>query len=265
MHRLTKTTPCFLILALAIAASACGGKKAADNPASKKTETSEDENENAFSAEGADGGAGAEKAAEKKDVCVGFDIGNLEDLLAKSDCEVPNAKPESLDNPDMKGKLEVTLTASPTKVAPGSKADLLVTFTNKTSAPMPLHFRVDPLARFETETYDAKKKRADMPPGNPPPPPKGHTAPPPAEVNVAKVTVAPNGSARVRVPWEAVKMKWAPNKVRGTSVEKGYPRVPAGPLPKGKYTVKVVTPLIGVFEGGDHEVSAPKVDIEVGR
>ncbi len=59
-------------------------------------------------------------------------------------------------------------------------------------------------------------------------------------------------------------MKWAPEKVRGTSVEKGYPRVPNGPLPKGKYTLKVATPLIGVFEGADHEVSAPKLDLEVG-
>jgi len=25
-----------------------------------------------------------------------------------------------------------------------------------------------------------------------------------------------------------------------------------------------VTPLIGIFEGGDHEISAPKVEIEVG-
>jgi hypothetical protein len=263
MHRLTKTTRYCLILALALAASACGGKKDANNPSAQAGDAGDDdENAAAFGSESADGGA---PKAEKKDVCVGFDIGNLEDLLAKSDCEVPNAKPESLENPDMKGKLEVTLAASPTKTTPSGKVDLVVTFTNKTAAPMPLHFRIDPLARFETETYDAKKKRADMPPGNPPPPPKGHSAPPAAEAKVAKVTVAANGSARVRVPWEAVKMKWAPEKVRGTAVEKGYPRVPAGPLPKGKYTVKVVTPLIGVFEGGDHEVSSPSVEIEVGR
>jgi len=265
MHRLTKLTGNSLLLALALplAASACGGKKDANNPSASTADGGDDENADAFGSE--DGDAGAEKAAAKKDVCLGFDIGNLEDLLAKSDCEVSDAKPESIENPDMKGKLEVTLGASPTTTIPGGKVDLVVTFANKTAAPMPLHFRIDPLARFETETYDAKKKRADMPPGNPPPPPKGHSAPPPAEVKVARVTVAANGSARVRVPWEAVKMKWAPAKVRGTAVERGYPRVPAGALPKGKYTVKVVTPLIGVFEGGDHEVSAPSVEIEVGR
>lgn len=265
MHRLTNTGLCFLILALTAGGSACGGKKAADNPTAKKSDTSEDGTgeKDGTPAEKGDGGAG-DKAAEKKDVCVGFDIGNLEDLLAKSDCEVPNMKPEGLQSPETKGKLEVTVSASPTKVAPGGKVDLLVTFANKTKEPMVLNFRIDPVARFETETYDAKKKRADMPAGNPPPPPKGHSAPPPAEVKVGKVTVAANGSARVRVPWEAVKMKWAPDKVRGTAVEKGYPRIPAGALPKGKYTVKVLTPLVGVFEGGDHEVSAPKVEIEVG-
>jgi hypothetical protein len=143
--------------------------------------------------------------------------------------------------------------------------DLLVTFANKTKEPMVLNFRIDPLARFETEAYDAKgKKRVDMPTAQPPAPPKGHSAPPPAEQKVAKVTVAPSGFARARLAWEAVKMKWAPDKVRGTASEKGYPRVPAGPLPKGKYSVKVVTPLVGVFEGADREVSAPKVDIEVG-
>jgi hypothetical protein len=259
MHRLTTTCCSVLLLAAAIS---CGGSKPPETAADKAKTASEGQSTD--TTEGGDAESG-EKAAPKKDVCTGFDIGNLEELLAKSDCEVPDAKPETLDNRDMKDKLEVKVTASPTKVAPGGKADLLVTFTNKTKEPMPLNFRVDPLARFETETYDSKKKRADMPPGEPPPPPKGHSPPPPAEVKVARVTLAPNGSARVRVPWEAVKMKWAPEKVRGTAVERGYPRKPAGPLPKGKYTVRVMTPLIGVFEGGEHEVSGPSVDIEVGR
>ena len=60
-------------------------------------------------------------------------------------------------------------------------------------------------------------------------------------------------------------MKWAPEKVRGTPPERGYPRAPAGPLAKGKYTVKVVTPLVGVSEGVDHEMSAPKVEVEIDK
>jgi hypothetical protein len=260
MHRLTLVS--FSLLALA---SACGGeKKAPETPAGDKSEPAESAGKDTAVASPDKNDAGSTEKPEKKDVCVGFDISNLEDMLAKSDCEVPDTKPDSVQNPDVKGKLEVTVAASPTKVAPGGKVDLVVSFQNKTQAPMTLNFRLDPLARFETEAYDAKKKRVDMPGGQPPPPPKGHSAPPPADQKVGKVTIAPSGFARARVAWEAVRMKWAPEKVRGTSVEKGYPRSPAGPLPKGKYTVKVLTPLIGVFEGADHEISGPKVDIEVG-
>lgn len=259
MHRLTKTIRVFFTFGLALAATSCGGKKDASAPSSTKASAG-DEREGALD-DTADGGADV----EKRDVCVGFEITDLEDLLVKRECEVPDVKPESIDNTDMKGKLEVALAASPTTAAPGGKVDLVVTFANKTTASIPLHFRIDPLARFETETYDAKMKRVDMPSSAPPPPPKGHEPPPAAEVKVAKVTLAANGSARVRVPWEAMKMKWAPDKVRGTPVERGYPRAAAGPLPKGKYTVKVVTPLVGVFEGLDREVSAPSVVIEVDR
>lgn len=264
MHRLTTSGLSLFVLALAL--GGCGGGKNAVSPDGEKGDGGDDDVSSAFSPEGSDAGAVTEtKAAPKKDICVGSDLSNLEELLGKADCEVPGTKPESVQAVDLKGKLEVTVTASPTKVAPGGKTDLLVTFANKSKEPLPLQFRLDPLARFETETYDAKTKRADMPPGKPPPPPKGHTPPPPADQKVGMITLAPNGSARVHVPWEAVKMKWAPQKVRGTAVEKGYPRVAAGPVAKGKYTVKVITPLVGVSEGGEHEVTGPKVDIEVAR
>lgn len=260
MHRLTTTGLCSLVLALVCAMPACGGGKKAANPSEKtgedKSETSAENN--------ADGSsdAGAEKPRVKSD-CTANETSNLEDLLAKVDCE-SDAKPESLQSADVKGKLDVSVAATPTKAKPGSKVDLVVTFANKSKEAIPLYFRLDPLARFETEAYDAKSKRVDMPGGQPPPAPKGHTAPPPADQKVGRVLLPAGGSARVRVAWDAVKTKWAPEKVRGTAVEKGYPRSPAGPLSKGKYTVKVVTPLIGVSEGGEHEVSAPKVEIEVG-
>lgn len=256
MHRLTTIAASSLIL---LSTLGCGGGSKPPESTTKSSESDSKDKTATTSSETADAGA-----PEKKDVCTGFEIGNLEDMLIKSDCEVPDAKPESVANPDMKDKLEVKLTASPTKVAPGGKVDLQVTFTNKTKEPMTLQFRIDPVARFETETYDAKgKKRVDMPAGQPPQPPKGHSPPPPAEAKVAKVTLTSNGFARAVVPWEAVRMGWAPEKVRGTAVEKGFPRKPAGPLPRGKYQVKVMTPLVGVFEGGEHEVSGPKVEIEV--
>lgn len=253
---------------------ACGGKKPAEDASDKTTTASTDakdgkHDESGDKSEGSGdnkekGEKSDKEGGPKKDDCAGFEIASLEDALLKSACEVPNAKPDTVPNAELKGKVEVTVSSSPTKLSPGGKADLLVAFVNKTKEPITLSFRIDPTARFDVEVYDKKNKRVDMPAGQPPTPPKGHTAPPPADPKVAKVTIAPNGSARQRVPWEAVKMAWAPDKVRGWPVERGFPRKPAGPLPKGKYTVKVVTPLVGVMEGAEHEISAPKVEIEIG-
>lgn len=269
MHRLT-----FLSLSLFVAtAAACGGghkepdtaaDKASVDPDGKKDDAAGDQAA-AADKNAAAGGESGGAPAEKKDECVGFEIGNLEDVLLKSSCEEPNAKPDTIPPVDLKGKLEVSVAATPAKVAPGGKTDLVVTFANKTKAPLTLHFRIDPMPRLEVEAYDKKGKRVEMPAGNPPPPPKGATQPPPSEAKAAKVTIAASGTARMRVAWEAVKTKWAPEKYKGTPPERGYPRAPAGPLGKGKYTVKVVTPLVGVTEGIDHEVSAPKVEIEIDK
>ena len=108
MHRLTPP----LAVVLALAASGCGGKKPADN-ATASTE------------------------------CVGFDVANIEDVLTKSSCEEPNVKPDGVTAVDLKGKLEVSVGASPSKVAAGGKVDLVVSFANKTAAPLTLHFRIN--------------------------------------------------------------------------------------------------------------------------
>jgi hypothetical protein len=80
-------------------------------------------------------------------------------------------------------------------------------------------------------------------------------------VKAARITLAPGGSARVKIAWDAVQTRWAPEKVK-TWEGRGYPRVAAGPLPAGKYVLRVVIPLVGVFEKGELEV--PKLPIEVG-
>jgi hypothetical protein len=254
MHRLNAPSLFFLT---GFFVSACGGgQKPADTAGVMPADQAP-----------AEGGEGSEDKAKedgpKKDECTGFDVGNLEDALSKSACEVPNAKPDTVPPADLKGKLETKVGASPTSVAPGGKTDLVVSFTNKTKEPLTLSFRIDPTARFEIEVYDKKDKRIDMPAGSPPPPPKGHTPPPAAEAKVAKFTIAPNGTIRQSIPWQASRMVWAPEKVRGSAVEHGYPRKAAGPLPKGKYTVKVVTPLVGVADTDGH-VTAPKVELEIG-
>ncbi len=263
MHRLIRSSLGASLMVLLAVGVGCGSNKKPAGTAESADGGGDGGSEETASGEKGDGGP----AAEKKDECVGFDIAKLEDMLLKSGCEESNVKPDSLTPVDLKGKLEVTVSSSPTRLGAGGKADLMVSFSNKSKDPLILHFKIDPVPRFEIEVWDipAKKapKRADLPAGSPPPT-KGVTQAPPSEAKSARITLAPNGSARARIPWEAVKMKWAPEKLRGTPPERGFPRAPAGPLPKGKYTVKVVTPLVGVSEGVDHEMSAPKVEIEIG-
>lgn len=268
MHRLISRGAllCSSLPVLLLLGAGCGSNKPAANAASDADGGAAGEGA-AAGGEGGEGGEdGGAAGAAKADECVGFDVGNIEDMLLKSACEEPDVRPDTLPPVDLKGKLEVKLTASPTKPTPGGKVDLLVTFANKSKDPLTLHFRIDPVPRFEVEAYNAKKpdKRADIPGGNPPPPPKGAAQPQPSEPKSARITIAPNGSARARIPWDAVKTKWAPDKYRGTPPERGYPRSPAGPLPKGKYNVKVLTPLVGVSEGVEHELSAPSVELDIG-
>jgi len=238
-----------------VAALACGGPS---KPASGEEQAH------------GEGDAGAQDAATtegeggKAEICTGFDMEYLDAVLDKVACEVPNL-PSGEAGKDLKEKLEVKLIASAAKVAPGAKVDLAVVFTNKTKEPMPLNFAVDPTPRFETEVYDAKGKRMDQPPGEHPNWPAGSAPRDSVEPKTARVILAPGGSGKVHVAWEAKKMRWAPEKARGATPGGGFPRAPGAPLPKGKYTVRVVTPLIGVYEGVDKEMSGPKVTIEVGN
>lgn len=254
MHRLIAVGLCLALF------TACGNKKDADNPKGQHSTDGGEESDEASS--DGDGGTAEGDGGAKKDECVGFDVASLEDILSKAPCEVPNQRPDSIEPKDMKDKLVVKVDASPTTTSPGGKVDLVVSIANKTKEPITLNFRIDPTPRFDVEVYDKKNKRVDMPAGTPNPP-SGQSQPPPADPKTAKLTIAAGGTARQRVTWEAVKMAWAPEKVRGWPVEKGFPRKPAGPLAKGKYTVKVQTPLVGVQEGSEHELSGPKVEIEV--
>jgi hypothetical protein len=200
--------------------------------------------------------------APAKDECTGYDIDEIVRLLEKSTCEMPadTKEPKAVEAKD---KLDIKVQTSAPKVGPSGHVDILVTFTNKLKTPLPLFFTVDPLPRFEVEAYDTKGKRVDMPAGQPPPLPEGVPPRVPGEAKLARVTLAPSGSARLHLGWDAVKTKWAPEKVRGSPPEKGYPRSPAGGLAKGKYTLKVVLPMVGIFEGSEHEVTSPKVPLEV--
>jgi len=244
---------CGLAAGLGGSLAGCGPKTEAKEPSTPATEA------DAGATEEADGAV----AAAKPDECSAFEIASLEDTLLKTSCEIPNPTADAQAK-DLKGVLEVKGMASQSRIPAGGKTDIYVVFTNKGKTPLSLLFRIDPLPRFDVETYDKKSaKRVDAPAGDPPPLPEGAAPRGPGEPHTARITLAPNGSAKAKVPWEAVKMKWAPEKVRGTPPEKGYPKTASGPLPKGVYVVQVSTPLIGVFEGADKELSSVKVDVEV--
>jgi len=233
---------------------ACGSKQ-------KPAESADDSKKDDKVADDA-GTTAATDAAAKPPPCSGFEMDLLE-ALGQSACTVPDLKPDAKPQ-EVKGILDVTVMALSNRVVPGGHMDLVVTFTNKSPNPLPLTFLLDPEPRFQIEATSVKKSaRVDVPPGNQPPVPDGIHRPDPSTPTTGRITLAANGKATVKLGWDATKMKWAPEKLMGTPVEQGYPKAPAGPLPKGKYILRVVTPLIGVFEGVDHEVSAPHTQVEV--
>jgi hypothetical protein len=196
--------------------------------------------------------------------CGGASIGDLAAVLAQASCEVANAKPD--EPPKELKDLEITVQTDSPKVAPGSSAKVTVTFHNKGKTVLPLDFMVDPEPRFDFEVYTLKGTRVDKPAGDSPAlPPEVQNAPEP-EKTVARVTLAPNGTAKLTESWNAVKYKWAAkDKAKGALPGRGYPREPAGPLTKGKYVLRVITPLVGVSEGSDHELSQPRTQVEIGN
>ena len=189
--------------------------------------------------------------AAKEASCTKTDIENLEDALRS--CDVP--MPKASDVPQVKDKLEVTVTGSTASTTPGGRVDLVLTLRNKTTDSLPLYFTGDPTPRFDVEAYDAKgRTRVDLPAGKWPGYPKGWK-PEAREAKAARITLEKNGSARVKIAWDAVKLKWAPDKAK-TWEGRGYPRTPAGPMPPGKYTLRAIVPLIG-------DVEPPKIEIDV--
>jgi hypothetical protein len=225
-------------------------------------------------------GAGAGKAAygpqaehatikddseRKAAPCGGPKIADLLAVVAQTSCEVPKATPENLPQRDIKAALDIQVTTDAARVAPGARANLTVVLTNKGAVELPLDFVADPEPHFEVEAFTPKGARADKPAGNEPalPATGGDQSPP--DRTISRVTLAPKGTAKFVIPWDAVKYKWASaDKAKGALPGQHFPREVAGPLPKGKYVVRVVMPLVGVAEGTDHELSQPRTPVEVG-
>jgi hypothetical protein len=194
-------------------------------------------------------------SAAKESACTSDDFESLDDALKQCESKMPRGG----DVPNgMRDKLEVRVTSSTPSITPGGRADLTLTLKNKSSEPLPLYFTGDPTPRFEVEAVDTKGRRVDLPAGKPPKSPSV----PARDVKAARITLTPGGTARVKIPWDAVKTRWAPEKAK-TWEGRGYPRAPSGSLGPGKYTLRIVVPLVGVFEKG--ELETPKVPMEVGQ
>lgn len=229
--------------------TASGEGGAPDMPAADTTPTS-------------GGHAPGDEVAKKATPCGGFDISDLASVLAQSACEV--ASPNPSEQKDLKDALEIKVVPDSPRIAPGSTATVTVTFKNKSKADLPLNFVVDPEPHFDFEVYTLKGSRVDAPKGSAPSlPPEVANAQAP-EPKVARVTLATQGTARLTLKWDAVKYKWASkDRAKGALPGRGYPTEKAGPIPKGTYILRVVTPLTNVFEGVDHDMSQPRVQITV--
>jgi hypothetical protein len=190
----------------------------------------------------------------QQQVCTSADFDSLDKTL--DDCDVPMPRSSELAS-NLKEKLEVKLSAGTPTITPGGRVDVTVTLRNKSSDSLPLFFSGDPRPRFDVEAFDSRGRRVDIPSGRQPAWPKGTSPPPARDVKAFKIVLEKGGVARVRLAWDAVKMKWAPEKAKGWTGH-GYPREPSGPLSKGKYSLKVVLPLVGEL------VESAKLPIEVG-
>jgi hypothetical protein len=261
------------LLPLLAVVAACGGKTPdAQSPenADESSSSGSDTASNASNDESEHKPAAQHASIHEEDTagpakCGGAEVTDLVAVLSQASCEVPGANPEEPSDRDVKDLLEVTVKPDSPRIAPGSKSNVRVIFRNKSKADLALDFVVDPLPRFDFELYTPKGTRVDRPRGEEPSlPPEAEGAAP--DKKIARITLAPQGTAGVTLSWDAVKYKWASkDKAKGAVPGHGYPREPAGPLPKGKYVLRVTTPLVGVFEGVDHEVSQPRTPIEIGN
>jgi hypothetical protein len=182
--------------------------------------------------------------------CTVTETPSLEDALRSCEVSVPRAA----DVPSIRDRLEVKVSTATPSTTPGGRVDVQVTLRNKGDAPLTLYFSGDPAPRFEIEALDTRGRRVDLPSAKWPGYAKGQK-PEPRITKAARITLEKNGIAHARLTWDAVKTRWAPDRGR-TWEGRGYPRTPAGPLPAGKYLLRVVVPILG-------DVEVPKVPIDV--
>ncbi|CAN5878060.1 hypothetical protein BH11MYX4_BH11MYX4_55650 [soil metagenome] len=189
----------------------------------------------------------------KEAACTVAEVEQLADVLRN--CDAP--MPKGADVPSgLAEKLELSVASSAPTTTPGGRVEVTLTLKNKTNDSVTLYFVGEPKPRFEVEAFDAKgARRVEMPKDKAP----KAAYPPQRPVKASRIILTGGGSARIRVPWEAVKTRWAPEKAK-TWEGRGPARAVFANLPYGKYQLRVVMPLIMVEKG---ELDLPKVGVDV--
>ncbi len=187
----------------------------------------------------------------------GCNLGDTDDVLdwiTNEKCRVPNNDIEPRSG--LREKLEWKLVASTPQITAGGRVDLSLALKNRSSEMVPLYFLVDGPV-FVVQAFDAKGKRVDLPAGKPKAP-QGvivEEGPP----KVARLNVTAGATLKARLVWDAVKTRWAPDKIEGSFVTQAtFPRAPAGNLALGMYSIRVVPQMSAVAED-----VVPKLPIEV--
>jgi hypothetical protein len=256
--------------ALLLAAAACGGaKKDADNPENTEGTSSDDggtaapaasDEAPADSASPAASAAPTGDAPKKAGPCSGFEIPDLASMISQTECEIgPGPENEARD---VSSALEIKVVPDSPRIAPGATSTITVTYKNKGTKELWLDFVVDPEPQFDFEVYTLKGTRVDAPKGSQPALPEEVANAPTPEPKIARVKLAQQGTAKLTLHWSAVQYKWASaERAKGAIPGHGYPKEPGKPLKKGSYILRVITPLTGISEGVDHELSQPRVQI----
>lgn len=174
----------------------------------------------------------------------GCDVSNVEDTsewLKNDKCKIAASEIER--TPGLSEKLEWKLTSSTNEIVAGGRVDLTLTLKNTSTETVALIFNVDGPS-FTTQSFDPKGKRIGEPSGRPKPP-KGVTLE--ETTRTVRLNVSAGATLRTGLHWDAVKLKWAPDKIEGSFVTPGtFPTASAGSLRPGSYTVRLATSLVGV-------------------
>ncbi|HRG97780.1 MAG TPA: hypothetical protein PLR99_16110 [Polyangiaceae bacterium] len=181
------------------------------------------------------------------------DVDEVAEWLKNDKCKIPASEIER--TPGLSEKLEWKLTASTNEIVAGGRVDLMLTLKNKSSENVALIFNVDGPS-FTTQSFDPKGKRIGEPSGKPKAP-SGVTLE--ETTRTVRLNVSSGATLKTKLFWDAVKLKWAPDKIEGSFVTPGtFPTVPAGNLKPGTYTVRLATSLNGVSDE-----SLPKLSMVV--